>query len=176
MKLVVLQHESIESKICANPKLSQSVSNNRFLVFNFVSEIVCVHLCNVPVFSRHSCVAASTWIEWTLIIWGGFVLGEQLKNKWKWNLSTFLFLSVFTDDSFVTPPSTPPLDEDEEFMSIVDSTNALVNEMSSETLIDMMYERWARDSFQGFVKILVALEIIHAILVMAIQWMIEEGL
>ena len=46
----------------------------------------------------------------------------------------------FADDSFVTPPSTPP-EEDEEFMSITESTDALVKEMSRETLIDIMYER-----------------------------------
>ena len=46
-----------------------------------------------------------------------------------------------TDDSFVTPPSTPPVEEDGEFMSITDSTDALVNEISSDTLVDMMYER-----------------------------------
>lgn len=46
----------------------------------------------------------------------------------------------FVDDSFVTPPSTPP-EEDEEFMSITESTDALVKEMSRETLIDIMYER-----------------------------------
>jgi len=52
----------------------------------------------------------------------------------------FLFLSRFTDDAFVTPPSTPPAEE-EEFLSVTDSTDALVKELSSEALIDMMYER-----------------------------------
>jgi len=44
----------------------------------------------------------------------------------------------------VTPPSTPPLEEDEEFMSITDSTDALVNEISSESLSDIMYERYVQ--------------------------------
>ena len=54
------------------------------------------------------------------------------------------FLAHSTDDSFVTPPSTPPLEEDEEFMSITDSTDALVNEISSESLSDIMYERYVQ--------------------------------
>ena len=52
-----------------------------------------------------------------------------------------LFCYALSDDSFVTPPSTPPVEEDGEFMSITDSTDALVNEISCETLADMMYER-----------------------------------
>lgn len=48
------------------------------------------------------------------------------------------------DDAFMTPPSTPPAEE-EEFLSTTDSTDALVNEISSESLIDMMYERYTLD-------------------------------
>lgn len=43
----------------------------------------------------------------------------------------------------MTPPSTPPA-EDEEFLSTTDSTDALVNEISGESLIDMMYERYLK--------------------------------
>jgi len=43
----------------------------------------------------------------------------------------------------MTPPSTPPAEE-EEFLSTTDSTDALVNEISSESLIDMMYERYLK--------------------------------
>lgn len=53
---------------------------------------------------------------------------------------TFLVVSHFTDDAFVTPPSTPPAEEGE-FLSITDSADALVKEISGESLIDMMYER-----------------------------------
>lgn len=43
----------------------------------------------------------------------------------------------------MTPPSTPPAEE-EEFLSTTDSTDALMNEISSESLIDMMYERYLK--------------------------------
>lgn len=43
----------------------------------------------------------------------------------------------------MTPPSTPPAEE-EEFLSTTDSTDALVNEISGESLIDMMYERYLK--------------------------------
>ena len=47
----------------------------------------------------------------------------------------------------MTPPSTPPGEDDdvwsvtEDVMLVNDSTDALVNEISSESLIDRMYER-----------------------------------
>lgn len=52
------------------------------------------------------------------------------------------------EDPFVTPPSTPPGEDDdvwsvtEDVMLVNDSTDALVNEISSESLIDRMYERY----------------------------------
>ena len=52
------------------------------------------------------------------------------------------------DDPFVTPPSTPPGEEDDDSLSITeegfpvtDSTDALVNEITCDSLIDVMYER-----------------------------------
>lgn len=48
----------------------------------------------------------------------------------------------------MTPPSTPPGEEDEDSLSITeevipvtDSTDALVNEITHDSLIDIMYER-----------------------------------
>ncbi|XP_022802556.1 vacuolar protein sorting-associated protein 13D-like isoform X2 [Stylophora pistillata] len=49
------------------------------------------------------------------------------------------------DDSFVTPPSTPPVGEEEEYMSISDSTDALLSGVSNQTIIDKMYERYTLD-------------------------------
>ena len=55
---------------------------------------------------------------------------------------SFLFLVHNTDDSFVTPPSTPPVEEEEDFMSVTDTTDALVSEMNTQSLLEKMYERY----------------------------------
>ena len=51
----------------------------------------------------------------------------------------------------MTPPSTPPGQEEEEdnFLSIADTTDSLVNELSSENFMDMMYERYRAANTYG---------------------------
>ena len=47
------------------------------------------------------------------------------------------------DDSFVTPPSTPPVEKEEEFMSISDTADGLLSGVSNQTILEKMYERYA---------------------------------
>lgn len=47
------------------------------------------------------------------------------------------------DDSFVTPPSTLPVEKEEEFMSISDTADGLLSGVSNQTILEKMYERYA---------------------------------